>query len=263
MFGFRLDAVSALSRPGAEGRLSRLGSPFLDSGLALGTLFALIGLVRMRVTPMVRIAIVSWMLAALVGIVLGGSYWPHYLIALVAGVAAVAASVFARRRWLGLLVVCIVALPTALTAARVVRNDSADNLQTSTLAIGHYLHARALPNQTAYVLYAKVNVLYYAGLRDPYPYNWSLMMRAVPGAQDRLRALLASQRRPTWVVRADSTHSMGLDASGATNRLLVAHYRKVATVCGDPVLLARGAAAAPAPPGPECGPPSSGAAPPS
>ncbi|MEA2413141.1 MAG: hypothetical protein QOC77_3702 [Thermoleophilaceae bacterium] len=253
LFGFRLDAVAALAGAGAEGRLSKLGSPFLDSGLALAMVFAVIGIARLRGRPLVRIALASWILAAIVGIVLGGSYWPHYLIALAPGAAAGAAFVFSRYRWLGALAVCAMVLPGTRDVARVTRTDSADALQTSAVTVGHYLRARALPDQTAYVLYAKVNVLYYAGLRAPFPYNWSLMMRAVPGAQDRLRSLLASSARPTWVVQADRPRAFGLDKSGVTKRLLHAHYRRVATVCGFPVLLERGAATAPAPQSTACG----------
>jgi hypothetical protein len=32
------------------------------------------------------------------------------------------------------------------------------------------VHDRALPSDTAYVLYAKVNALFYSGLRSPFPY---------------------------------------------------------------------------------------------
>jgi hypothetical protein len=151
--------------------------------------------------------------------------------------------------------VCAIVLPVALNAVKVGRSDAADGFQRATIAIGRYIHARALPGQTAYVLYARVNVLYYAGLRDPFPYNWSLMMRAAPHAQARLRHLLASPARPTWVLQEQGTRAFRLDRDGVTKRLLTLHYRRFATVCGSRLLLARGAAARPAPPGhPACGP---------
>jgi hypothetical protein len=253
-FGFRLDAVSALSGSGFGGRISKLGSPFLDSGLAVAVVLAVVGVARLRAQPIVRVVLAAWVLAAVIGVLLGGSYWPHYLIALIPPAAAGAAWGLARHpRWVGVLAVCAIGVPTALNAFTVARHDSAGQ-EPSAVTIGHYLHARALPGQTAYVLYAKVNVVYYAGLQDPFPYNWSLMMRAVPGAQARLRHLLASGQRPTWVVKADSAHSFGLDRSGATKRLLSAHYRQAGTVCGFPILLARGAAAGPAPQVTACGP---------
>jgi hypothetical protein len=72
-------------------------------------------------------------------------------------------------------------------------------------------------------------------------HHWSLMMDSVPRAEPELRALLASPRRPTWIVRAQPTTAWGLDRSGETARLLRRYYRKVSRTCGKPVLLARDA----------------------
>jgi hypothetical protein len=254
MFGFRLDAADTLSAPGVATRLSRLESPFLTSGLAIGCVLAAWGIARMRDRPVIRAVLGGWIVAAIVGVALGGSYWPHYLIALVPGVSAAAAITLVRRPRIGLIAVCAIALPTALHAFTVARDDSADRSQRAALTIAQYIRSRALPQQTLYVLYAKVNAVYYAGLDDPFPYNWSLMMQAVPGAEARLRQLLASDGRPTWVVRLSSTRSLGLDRTGATRRLLAEHYRAVATVCGATVLLERGAADRPPPATGGCGP---------
>jgi hypothetical protein len=253
LFGFRLDAVSALSGPAAEGRLMGLWPPLRDSGLAIAVVLALVGLLRLRVGALVRTVLLGSLTAAVIGIVLGGSYWAHYLIALVPVTAAAAGALFGRYRRLGAIAICAIALPTLLNAEGTASSDSVDFSQSTAVTVGRYIHARALPGQTAYVLYARVNILYYAGVRDPFPYNWSLMMRAVPGAQDRLRRLLASPRRPTWIVKADGTHSFGLDTSGATYRLLAQHYRLAATVCGQRVLLERDAPASPPPPSGRCG----------
>jgi hypothetical protein len=247
MFGFRIDSVSALVSNGLESRLSALGSPLVDSGLGLAVVFALVAILRLRDRPIVRITFAAWMAAAVAGILLGGSYWPHYLIALVPAAAAGAAMMFGRYRFVGALAVAAIALPTAIHAARVGTHDSADSFQRGVVTIGHYLRDRSLPNQTAYVMYTKANVLYYSGLRDPYPYNWSLMVRAVPGAEQRLRSLLASPQRPTWIVRAEGPHGFGFDKSGATKRLLTQHYRTAGIVCRTRILLARGAHVLPAP----------------
>ena len=261
MFGFRLDAVAPLAGSGIGTRLARLGTPALSSGLAVAGAFAVFGIARLRGGSLVRLVLVTWVLAALAGVALGGSYWPHYLIALVAAAAAGAAAVFARYRWVGALAICTIVLPVAWNAANVARSDGADSSQQSTLTIARYIDTRAKPHQTLYALYAKVNLLYYAGLRDPFPYNWSLMMRAAPNAQARLRHLLASGGRPTWVVEAQPTRAFGLDRSGATKRLLAEHYRRFATVCGDQLLLARGARSAPPGAAPtSCGQPTTQAA---
>jgi hypothetical protein len=64
-------------------------------------------------------------------------------------------------------------------------------------------------------------------------------VRAKPGAIPRLRRLLASPARPTWVVEWQPPDQWGLDPRGATARLLARHYRRAATVNGHPVLHAR------------------------
>ncbi|TML08287.1 MAG: hypothetical protein E6G41_02590 [Actinobacteria bacterium] len=69
----------------------------------------------------------------------------------------------------------------------------------------------------------------------------------MPRAQSQLRALLASPRRPTWIIKAQSTKRWGLDRSGETDRLLRLNYRRVSRTCGVPVLLARDAGPRPDP----------------
>ena len=116
------------------------------------------------------------------------------------------------------------------------------------MVLGDYLRDRALPGDTAYVLYAKVNALFYSGLPSPFPYHWSLMMDV--GARTpsgELRALLASPQRPTWIVRAQATTAFGLDRSGATARLLAATTAAWRARAGGPVLLARSAGPRPDP----------------
>jgi hypothetical protein len=247
ILGFRLDAVNALANDHPGAKLLGLAPAAITSGLVLSLLLAGVGIVWLRDRGIVPIVLAGWLLAAAVGVVLGGSYWTHYLIALVPGAAAGAAVVLARRWRVGTVALGLMVVPAVVTALASTTSDSADGIQHGSVAIGHYLHVRAEPHQTAYVLYAKVNALYYSGLPSPFPYHWSLMMRAVPGVEGKLRALLASSARPTWVVEAQRPRSFGLDRSGATQRLLVLHYRRVATFCGARVLLARGAHARPGP----------------
>jgi hypothetical protein len=116
--------------------------------------------------------------------------------------------------------------------------------------IGSYVQLRAEPGQSAYVLYARANVLYYTGLPSPFPYHWALMMGVIPGATHELRELLASSRRPTWIVNQDGPNGYGFDPQGTTRALLARHYLVAGTVCGRGILLARGSAAKPPPPRP-------------
>lgn len=247
LFGFRLDATAPLTHGDLASRLDRLAQPALHSGLALALLLALPGIALLRGRPLVRPVLAAWGLTALAGVVLGGSYWPHYLIALAPVAAIGAAAILVRHRWLALVAVAAMLWPVARVALQDELRDTPDHYQGAAVTAAHYLRARAEPRQAAYVMYAKVNVLYYSGLRTPFPYNWSLMMRAAPRAQARLRHLLASPRRPAWIVQWQSPTAFGLDRGGATRRLLRAHYREVRSICGHPILLARGARAKPPP----------------
>ena len=143
---------------------------------------------------------------------------------------------------------CGLALATGLTTTvDHVALGQPTEYQRGAVVLGDYLHDRAVAGDSAYVLYAKVNVLFYSNLPSPFPYHWSLMMMSVPHVEQQLRALLASPRRPTWIVEAQQPSAFGLDRSGETARLLRLHYRRVARPCGLPVLLARTAGPRPDP----------------
>jgi hypothetical protein len=63
------------------------------------------------------------------------------------------------------------------------------------------------------------------------------MVRTFPEAEPRLRSLLSSRDRPTWLVEWEDAGSYGLDRGDATSRIVDDRYRRVATVCGHDVLL--------------------------
>jgi hypothetical protein len=246
MFGFRLAAVHALAG-GASLHISRLSSPALDSGILAALLIALVGIARLRGRPVVRVVLATWTLVALVGVLAGGSYWPHYLIALVSVTAAGAAAALVRHRWIAATGVVAMTIAAATVAFPVAIHHSADTYDESAVAVGDYINDRSEPGDTAYVLYAKADILYYSGLPAAFPYNWSLMMRSAPHAEAKLRQDLASPSRPTWLVQWQHTRAFGLDKSGLTERLVTQHYRRVTTLCGHPLFLARGAHARAAP----------------
>jgi hypothetical protein len=245
--GFRLDAAHALTGGHVEGRLTRLAHPSAFSGLAAALVLAVAGIVLLRTRRGIRPALAAWLVAGVAGIVLGGSFWPHYVIELMPVAAVGAAALLSRRPAIGAVVLCAVAIPAAIATLDVGGKDSGDGYERSSVTIGRYVHYRAKPGQTAYVLYARVNALYYTGLPSPFPYHWSLMMRGVPHATRTLRALLASGRRPTWIIDQDGSSGYGLDPRGATARLLTLHYRPAGRVCGRTILLERGASAKPPP----------------
>lgn len=253
IFGFRIDATGQLTGPGLGQRLSRLGSPVLDSGLAAALAFAVLGIALLRKRPVLCLALAAWLVAGVLGVLGGGSYWNHYLIELVPVATVGSAALFSRHRLPALLGMSVIVVPAALYMVGPIHQDRADHYQRAAKIVGRYVRSRALPGQTDYVLYSRPDVLYYAGLRDPYPYNWGLMIRAAPHAVPRLRRLLSSRERPTWIVVWQAPDSVGLDPSGLTARILARHYRHDATVCGHQILVARGARGRPGPLHVRCG----------
>jgi hypothetical protein len=173
-----------------------------------------------------------------VGVLGGGSYWAHYLIELVPVSCVAAAAAIAARpaRTRATLVGACSAVALIASAGGVVHVNRTPPQQPE-LAVARYVRDHARPGDTQYVMYAQANVGYYAGLPSPYPYAWSLMVRAVPGARAQLQRLLGSARRPTWLVQWQDDDVWQLDPGGRTDRLLARGYRLAATVQGHRIYL--------------------------
>ena len=239
LFGFRLDAfggLAAMDHPLGE-RLSRLVEPAVGSALIVVLPVAVAGVVGLRRDPVMAWTAGAWLATGGAAILAGGSYWPHYLIQLVpagsvlAGVALATAPASLRAAVPAAVLTTVVAV-NAVEAVRV-REHPPKQLE---LAAATFVRDHVRPGDTQYVLYARANVLYYVDLPMPYPYAWSLMLRTIPGAVDRLHGLLGAERRPTWILQWQTFDAHGLDPRGRTKALVARHYRRVASsLCGRPV----------------------------
>ena len=249
LFGFRVDALRVLasaSQP-LTGRLEGLARYAAGSGLVASLALVPAGLWRLRHDRLVAGTVGAWPAAGLVGVVAGGCYWPHYLLQLAVPAAVLAGVALARAPWrlAAAAVAAIAAVGIGATSVAAVRVHRHPPRRTE-VALARYVRRHARPGDTLYVLYAKAEVGFYAGLPSPFPYWWSLMDRALPGAIPRLDRLLASGGRPTWIVRWQRPSTWGLDPSGRTAALLHRGYRRFATVGGRAVYHRR---AHPLPPG--------------
>ncbi len=235
LVGFRIDALRTLADSAIplHLRLHKLEAPAIHSGLAFVAGLAVIGLARLRGDRVLLATFATWLAGATFGVLAGGSYWSHYLIELVP-VSCVAAAVGIAGRRTGIRIALTGAcVGVALIAAvRGVVHHAHHPPYQRELAAARYVREHARPGDTQYVMYARANVDYYAGLPSPYPYAWSLMVRTVPGARARLQRLLASSRRPTWVVQWQDDDRWQLDPGDRTDRLLARGYRLAATVRG-------------------------------
>lgn len=256
LLGFRLDGLGVLAGSGAglPGRFAqRLLVPLICSGFAVVLIWSVAGLRSARADRVLIATLGAWGVGGSLGVLGGGSYWAHYLIQLIPFVAVTAsialAGASARRAR-----ATVAVLGTCAVGGLVIGPLATTDEKSSAAAIGQALAGSARAGDTAHVLYSQADVLYYSGLADPFPYQWSLMMRAVPDARTELRALLSSPGRPTWIVEWERPAAYGLDRSGATGRLLDRHYRHISNACGVRVLIEKDTARAFHAPSPQaCG----------
>jgi 4-amino-4-deoxy-L-arabinose transferase-like glycosyltransferase len=236
LFGFRIHALSALSASSLplHVRVGRLVAPGEGSGLFALLAIGLCGLWTLRRDRVVTATLAAWLAAGSVGVLAGGTYWPHYLIQLIAPACLLTGAALARLPGRAVVAAAIAALAISASLGGQHRVNRAQE-HLGVLGAARYVRTHARPGDTQYVLYARANVGYYTGLPSPYPYAWSLLVRAHPGAIPRLRQLLASPRRPTWIVGWQRPSSWRLDPSGSTAALLRSHYRVVAHVHGHPI----------------------------
>jgi len=239
LLGFRLDGLGALagSGVGLPGRFAtRLLGPLTFSGFAVVLVWSVAGLRSARDDRVLIATLGAWGIGGALGVLGGGSYWAHYLIQLIPFAAVTASIALAGapprrvRATVAVLVACAV-------GGLVIGPLATTNEKSSAAAIGEALGSSARAGDTAHVLYSQADVLYYSGLPDPFPYQWSLMMRAVPDARTELRGLLSSSGRPTWIVEWEPPDAYDLDRDGQTARLLNRHYRHISYACGVQVLL--------------------------
>jgi hypothetical protein len=239
LFGFRVDAfggLAAMDHPLGE-RLSRLVDPAVQSALIVVLPVAVAGVVALRRDPVMAWTAGAWLATGVAAVLAGGSYWPHYLIQLAPAASVLAGVALAvARAWLRVAVpAAVLTTVVAVNAIGVVRVRERPPRQLD-LAAATFVRDHVRTGDTQYVLYARANVLYYVDLPMPYPYAWSLMLRTIPGAIDRLHRLLETDRRPTWILQWQGFGAHGLDPRGRTRALVVRHYRRVApSLCGRPV----------------------------
>lgn len=246
MYGFRMDALGVLD-----------SGPLSAPGLRL---FELVGLALLSGVAYLAVAMVAWLLRDLrrgdplsvaiavtlaietIGVALGASYWPHYLIQVIPMIALGCGLVVARgragtaRRMLRL---CLVAASTTLIATPALA--VVEHVNGSDAArVGEWVHASSRRGDTIVVTYSHPNVLQASGLTTPYPYAWSLPARTLDPRLSRLTRTVSGPRAPTWIVEWDEFDNWELDSSGSFAAAVMGRYRTVAHVCGHPVWLKRG-----------------------
>lgn len=154
------------------------------------------------------------------GVVLGGSYWWHYLVGLVPGTALLVALAWpvrtdgaAQRRTAQVLVGVVVASSLATLVWSALSPPRED---PSVLDTVDYLRSHGAPGETGVVAFGQPQVLRDAGLRPAYEHLWSLPARVRDPDLRDLRRVLTGPDRPDWlVVGGRSLQTWGVDEQAA------------------------------------------------
>lgn len=187
---------------------------------------------RTRATTWATLALLVW---ALTSIVVGGSFWLHYLVQAVPALALGAAALGLAARRTAVVTLSLVAL-SAVVAVGVGTVDP--GLQRGTV-IGESLSRAARPGDTLSALFGDAEVQRASGLQSPYPYLWMLPAKTLDPDLRTLDEVLRGRHAPTWVVarRGESTDILRAHGTLGT---ITARYRAVADLCGAVVYLQRG-----------------------
>ena len=236
---FRVEAAAAIAQY-APTTVGTRGTLLLGAFVATGApvlLAALLGL-RWRASPW------PWVVGALLAwesvcVVAGGSYWLHYLVGVVPGLALLLAVGLSAttthdrgvRRLavragtgMGLRLVVVSSVGGLCFLAARPPARSADEQ-----AVIDYLSAHRDAGTSGVTAFGDPALLQQSGLHSPYPDLWSLPVRVHDPSLSAFSTLLRGDARPEWVVvNGSGLGSWGLDASAA-DRVLARHYRDVFT----------------------------------
>lgn len=246
LYGFRADAavvVAKQSLAAPESRLAVLCVISVLSGMAV-LLPAYLWWVRHRLRDRdpVAVAVVAMLAVEVVGVALGGSYWPHYLIAVIPGLALVVGSLATvpvrqpgrLRAGVSFVVVSSVAATLVSLSPYVV------GLRAPEATMVQWLRAASHQSDTAMVTYGHADIIEAAGLDPGYRYLWSLPVRTLDPRLELLHRTLLGKSAPTWLLEWNSLDSWDIDPHGRLATAIALHYKRVGTICAIPVYLHRG-----------------------
>ncbi|MDI6910110.1 hypothetical protein [Nocardioides sp.] len=248
VYGFRAGAARVIADGSTEAPERRAWT-LLVIALACGLLPILAGLVahlreRWRDDPPVVAGTVAVVATDVIGLAAGGSFWQDYLTPLVPGAALCVALLAGRpepagRRMRGVVV------GTAASAAAAMVFWLAWNVtglqEFHEVHTGEAVASAADRGDTLVVFGGRPDLQDASGLGSPYPYLWSLPMRARdPGYAD-LRALLAGPDAPTWLVEWVDFDAWAPAGVVELERVVEERYVANGVTCnGRPVYLLRG-----------------------
>jgi hypothetical protein len=171
---------------------------------------ALLGLWLSRKQPFqLQIGLV-WLVAAVAGVNVGGLYWPHYYVQLLAPLCVLAALALARirNRVIGCVAAGLAALPALLFLGVLLHASDfrSDRMVKYTLGfendqrIARYVRSHSSPHASVYALDSRADFYFLADRKAASPYLWAHPLDTIPGARASLARALAARQRPRFVV---------------------------------------------------------------
>ena len=190
--------------------------------------------------------LILWMLAAIAAFLSGGQFHRHYWVTLTFPIGVIGAVLIAsiRVRWHQLAVVAVVLVPALISSVRLIvlprdqvpMRASTDPRLLYDEQLAHWYLATRGPGETMYIMCA--GAAFYGNSLEvpPFPYLWYDNVLQVPGARQKLGAMLSSAAsRPTFVALYQSPNRC--DLSGITSRALVTYYHPIRPVYGVQILV--------------------------
>ncbi len=258
-YGFRSDATHvvmdySLNAPGQ--RLRALASATVLSGLLGLALVFVSSYWRWNRLNAAALGAAAMLVSSFAGVMLGLSYWMHYLIQFVPALA-LATAVLSRRegalRQVARLAVGYVLVASLVpTVTALASSGTSASARTDTV-VDDWLAAAARRGDSLVVTYGRANVTYETGLRPAYRYLWSLPLRTLDPQLTQLVREINGPTPPVWVVEWADFNTWGLDQAGDLSAAVDGHYREVQTVCGVHIFL-HDAVRRSLPPAPSCPP---------
>lgn len=219
-----------------SGRLTHLGQslPVVASDVLPLAVAALVGLWVLRRRPELRFALV-WLGAAVVGVNVGGLYWPHYYIQVLPPLCLLGGAALARIRVqaLGWATAAVVALPAFAFLGALVQASESSREQMVKYALGYendqrvarYVRSHTSPANRVYAFVSRADFYFLANREAASPYIWAHPLNTIPGAKAALARTLSTPQRPRLVVLFQRKPLEGRDRQ--VDAMLDRHYEPV------------------------------------
>ena len=240
IYGFRADASAVLAAHSSKAADERAVNLVLIALLA-GLLLVLGGFVvhlrgELRDDAPLAAATAAMLAFDAFGMVLGGSFWPDYLFALVPSAALAAALLSRHRSRRGRAmrgVIVLAALSCLVSVSFWAVYNLTGNQETDEALTGAAIRAAAEPGDTLTVFGGRADLQISSGLDSPYEQLWSLPMRTLDPDLADLRELVSGPDAPTWLVEWFPFTAWTQEGGELLRQRVEERYVPEQTGCGD------------------------------